>query len=190
MEFVKTVDPVAFTELYKPQPSQPVNQPANIIKFQLAQFTELYERLNRLVVLTTYRQFPHTLTYDEIEEICGDAWAYVLTYIQTGRCKFLLEGLIWSNVRKKVLTALTRANLYGRILAKIHPITQHTPDLDTGLDTHKLLATLPVEPLQLVKAYYWQGQTMAEIAAHLGITGETAKKRLHRIVKQLSLKIV
>jgi RNA polymerase sigma-70 factor (ECF subfamily) len=63
--------------------------------------------------------------------------------------------------------------------------TETASQVDTRVDAHRMMATLPSVDRELIRLHYLEDLTQAETASRLGIACVTAKVRLHRLRARL-----
>jgi RNA polymerase sigma factor (sigma-70 family) len=188
-EFVSRINPTALDNIpensptEEPYSTQPVNQPAHIIRYQIQALTDLYSQIAQKLA-TNLRWWFNALDAEDIEDVCGDAWLAVLKYIQQGRCKFVTEDLIWKGAYRLALNAIRDKRRHEKALSQAHSGEhRHCPDTDSQIDVRRLVDALPENHRQVIVAYFWNGKTVPEIATDLGITDKAAQKRLDRTLK-------
>ena len=90
-------------------------------------------------------------------------------------------------VRHKLIDAMRRrrlADVSVDELADVLPAAASAPS-DTH-DVERTLATLPERPRHIVRAMAIEGQSAAEVGAHLGMNEGAVRVALHRALKQLA----
>lgn len=129
--------------------------------------------------------------------ICGDAelardatqetwfrlWSRPPRLRDTTRLRSWLLSVAANEARQQLRRS--RRRRLREVDATSAPVRRDGLDAETSLDMRAALARLRPAERELIGLRYALGMSSAEIGAHLGISAEGARTRLHRVIQQL-----
>lgn len=145
-----------------------------------ADFTSLFEiaytRWNRIIFSLVKRRVPN-FDFDLARDICQQVWTEVWQGMVTGTYRYLSMSLLLLRADSRAIDYIRRSTRFPQ-LEDTRQYASPRVNRDRIIDYKKALAGAPEEERTVVSLNIHYGYTQEEIAARLGISSRTVRRRL------------